>query len=347
MLHWPVVPVGTASLRALPEPGATPVIYEMKWDGFRTIIWRNADGVRVQSRHGTDLTAYFPDLVGPLTAALPPRAVLDGELLVWDPDRGRCSFGLLQRRLVAGRRIAEVSRKHPAHLVAFDLLRDGRGTELLDQPLSVRRAKLERMLRTAPPQLVLCPQTAVPAVARGWMQDLGTAGIEGVVIKKIDERYRPGTRSWTKVRTRDTAEYVVGGVTGTVDHPVTLLLGRYDRTGTLRYTGQTHPVRPEHRADLAAVLHALVFRGPQAGHPWPIPLPTAWTARFNDRRPLTYTPVEPTAVVEVEVDTAIDGPFGRARHGARLIRVRMDLRPADITLEQTASGDRVGSAAGR
>ncbi|MFC6022706.1 hypothetical protein ACFP2T_41945, partial [Plantactinospora solaniradicis] len=100
------------------------------------------------------------DLVSPLAAALPARTVLDGELLVWDTHRGRCSFTLLQRRLTAGRRLPEMVRKHPAHLVAFDLLRDGRGVELLDQPLTTRRAKLHRLLRGAPAQIAICPQSA-------------------------------------------------------------------------------------------------------------------------------------------------------------------------------------------
>jgi ATP-dependent DNA ligase len=347
MLHWPVAPVTAVSVRSLPEPGLTPVIYQMKWDGFRAIVWRNASGVRVQSRHGTDLTAYFPDLTEPLAAALPPKVVIDGELLVWDLEHGRCSFSLLQRRLTAGRRIAEIAARYPAHLVAFDILRDGRGTELLNQPLSERRAKLERLLRAAPPQLVICPQTTDHAVAQGWLQDLAVAGVEGLVIKPVNDRYRPGTKSWIKVRARDTTEYVVGGVTGTVQHPTTLLLGRFDDAGVLRYTGRTHPLRPEHRRDLTPALRRLPFSGPHAGHPWPSPFPAAWTASFTDRQSLSFTPVEPTTVVEVEVDTALDGPYGRARHGVRLIRVRLDLRPADITLDHDESSVAIGASSRR
>ncbi|MEV6488189.1 ATP-dependent DNA ligase [Actinoplanes sp. NPDC051633] len=331
MLRWPVDPVRAAPARSLPEAAGTPVAYEMKWDGFRALVWRTPEGVRIQSRQGTDLTRYFPDLAAPLTAALPPRAVVDGELLVWDAERGRCSFTLLQRRLTAGRRLSEVVRRFPAHLVAFDLLRDGRGVELLDQPLTGRRAKLERLLRGVPPQIALCPQTGDRAVALGWLTDLGVAGVEGVVVKPATGRYRPGTTAWTKVRARDTTEYVIGGVTGTLDRPESLLLGRLDHGGVLRYTGQTHPLRPEHRRDLTAALRGLPFRGPGAGHPWPCPLPPAWAGEFSDRRPLSFIPVEPTLVAEVEVDTALDGAFGRARHRSRLVRIRLDLHPRDTT----------------
>src|SRR5262245_56490470 len=141
MLRWPVSPVSATAAQVLPEPGATPLAYEMKWDGFRAIVWRTNDAVRIQSRQGVDLTSHFPDLVDPLTKVLPAKAVVDGEVIVWDTGQGRCDFSRLQRRLIAGRALVDEARRHPAHFVAFDLLRDGRGTELLDQPLARRRAE--------------------------------------------------------------------------------------------------------------------------------------------------------------------------------------------------------------
>lgn len=335
-LRWPVEPVSAVAARSLPEPGRTPVAYEMKWDGFRSIVWRTDDGVQIQSRRGANLTRIFPDLVGPLVAALPAKAVIDGEILVWDVEQGRCSFSLLQKRLTAGRRLTEVVRAHPAHVVAFDLLRDGHGVELLDQPLSVRRAKLQRLLRGAPIQVALCPQTSSHKIARSWLEELGVAGVEGIVVKPINGRYLLGSKTWTKVRARDTAEYVVGAVTGTLDRPESLLLGRFDDAGVLRFAGQTHRVTAEHRLQLTAVLRGLAFQGPGAGHPWPCPLPAAWTGQFGDRSPVRFSPVEPATVVEVEVDTALDGPFGRVRHRARMVRVRLDLEPNSITLDRSA-----------
>jgi ATP-dependent DNA ligase len=65
--------------------------------------------------------------------------------------------------------------------VAFDLLRDGRGAEVLGQPLTTRRAKLERLLRGAPPQIAVCPQTIGREIALGWLRDLGVAGVEGLL----------------------------------------------------------------------------------------------------------------------------------------------------------------------
>src|SRR3712207_8961364 len=67
--------------------------------------------------------------------------------------------------------------RHPAHLVAFDVLQvDGR--EVLDQPLTARRAALADVLADAPPQLTLCPQTTDPAEAREWRSEEHTSELQ-------------------------------------------------------------------------------------------------------------------------------------------------------------------------
>lgn len=84
--------------------------------------------------------------------------------------------------------------------MAFDLLQDVRGRELLDHPLSHRRRRLERLLTSAPPQLPICPQTGDEHTARAWSADWSTTGIEGLVVKKQGGTYRPGKIGWTKVK---------------------------------------------------------------------------------------------------------------------------------------------------
>lgn len=150
------------------------------------------------------------------------------------------------------------------------------------------------------------------------------------MAKPAAGRYQPGGAGWMKVRSRTTAEYVIGGVTGSVAWPVSLLLGRFDGWGVLRYAGQTRPVRPDQRRELSSALRGLAFQGSGTGHPWPCPLPAAWSAGLSGREPLAFTPVEPTVVAEVEVDTALDGPFGRVRHCCRHVRIRLDLHPSDV-----------------
>jgi hypothetical protein len=87
----------------------------------------------------------------------------------------------------------------------------------------------------------------------------------------------------------------------------------------------------------------LALPGAGAGHPWPCPLPAGWRGVFGEREPLAFIPVEPTVVAEVGVDTALDGPFRRIRHRGRLVRIRLDLHPDDIT---TGSGETPNGHAG-
>jgi ATP-dependent DNA ligase len=332
VLRWPVEPMRAAAVADLPVPPRTSkVIYEPKWDGWRAIAHVGADGARLQSRAGRDLTAYFPDVCAVLEEHVPAGVVLDGELVSWDVERGRTAFTNLRRRVTAGRGLTREAARRPAHLVVFDLLQD-RGRLLLDRPLSERRRRLERLLAMAPPQLQVCPQTDDEQVARAWFQDWVSTGIEGLVVKKVDSPYRPGKLGggWVKVRARSTTEMVIGGITGTIAFPNSLLLGRYDRRGVLRYLTQTHPIKAAQRQDLAHLLRPMAFQGDGSGHPWPRPLPSAWSVDLTDRRPLPYLQVEPLLVAEIDVDVATDGPVNRQRHRSRHVRVRPELDPTDV-----------------
>jgi ATP-dependent DNA ligase len=321
----PVEPMRAVAVRDLPEG----LLYEPKWDGFRCLAWVFDDRILLQSRQLRDLTPYFPD-VRRLLRGLPPGIVLDGELVVWDPDRGRTSFTALQGRITAGRRLLRETRDRPAHYVVFDLLQDA-GGELVDRPLLERRARLEQILAGAPPQLQLCPQTSDPVEARAWMADWQNAGVEGVVGKDPAGRYEPGRPGWVKVKTRSTVEAIVGGVTGSLSAPGALLLGRFNQQGRLRYLGMTHPVG-QAGAELGSAFERYVAqqRGGVVPHPWPQPLPAAWTGQLEQARPVVYMPVRPTVVVEVEVDVAFDEPVGRWRHRARYVRARPDLSIYDV-----------------
>jgi ATP-dependent DNA ligase len=312
-------------------------VAEPKWDGFRAIARRSRDGVELYSRHGRALTAFFPDVCRVLAAHVPSGVILDGELIVWDADRGATSFVDLQRRLRAGRGIAQEAAARPAHLVAFDVLQDERGRELVYRPLSTRRRRLERLLASAPPELVLCPQTHDEQLARYWFADWTTTGVEGLVIKGWKGPYLPGRAgSWRKVKVRQTVEMVVGGCTGSIRQPEALLLGRYDEDGRLRYLAQTHPLNAAQRGELAALLQPMPGKAGEAGHPWPSPLPANWSLNLTDRQPLPYVQVEPTVVAEVEVDIAT-GPGGRPRHLARHIRTRAELLPEHLPLWRSRS----------
>lgn len=318
-----------ASVTGLPDPRGRRLVYEPKWDGWRCLAQVGADRVVLYSRQGRDLTRYFPETVEHL-AHLPPGVIVDGELIVWDTERGRTSFTALQRRVVAGRALAREAAERPAHLVVFDLLADAGGQTLTGQPLVLRRARLETLLADAPPHLQVCPQTADVGQARRWMHEWADAGVEGLVVKDLAGRYTPGKAGWSKLKTRTTTEAIIGGVTGHAADPQVLLLGRLDPAGRLRYVAQTHSVAAAQRRELAELLQPIACHGPTVRHPWPQPLPASWNGQLDDRQPQPYIQVQPVIVAEVDVDTAYDVDHGRWRHRTRYLRVRLDLCVGDV-----------------
>jgi hypothetical protein len=114
------------------------------------------------------------------------------------------------------------------------------------------------------------------------------------VAKNPTGRYTPGRRGWLKIKTRVGAKAIVGGVTGSVSKPQTVLLGRFDAAGRLRHIGRSHPLSANQQRELGPVLS----RSPQRrrggiDHPWPQPLPTGWSGHFQKAEPLAYIQVEP------------------------------------------------------
>jgi ATP-dependent DNA ligase len=88
----PLAPMLSAAAEALPQGDGWQ--FEPKWDGFRTIVFRDGDEILLQSRDEKPMNRYFPELVAPLAATLPPRCVVDGEIVIVGPeglDFGRCS----------------------------------------------------------------------------------------------------------------------------------------------------------------------------------------------------------------------------------------------------------------
>ncbi|WP_433531233.1 ATP-dependent DNA ligase [Micromonospora sp. CA-263727] len=329
VLRRPVAPMLAASVDLVADGAG--LAHEPKWDGWRCLAFRESDGVYLQSRAGKNLTTYFPDITRAIRT-LPPGVVLDGELIVW--ERGRTNFALLQRRVTAGRRLLGLVRDRPAHYVLFDLLADVGGEVVLELPLSARRARLERLLVDAPAQLALTPQTVDMRQVADWVLNWTVAtGIEGVVSKRLAGRYEPGRRGWWKFRTRIVTEAIVGGVTGGIRDPVTVLLGRFDRRGRLRYTGRTHPLSGAQRQQLGALLsppRVGRHRGAAVEHPWPEPLPAAWSGQLDRLAPVRYVRVDPTVVAEIDADVAFE--HGRWRHAVRYARAQPDMSVCDVPL---------------
>ncbi|MCZ9342343.1 ATP-dependent DNA ligase, partial [Streptomyces sp. TRM76130] len=199
----PVKPMLAKSVAAIP-PGMQ---YEAKWDGFRAVVFRDGAEVEFGSRTGKPLTRYFPELVAAVRERLPERCVVDGEIVV--AREGRLDFDALTERIhPAHSRVRTLAERTPASFVAFDLLALD-GESLLDVALSDRRALLLRALAGVTAPVHVAPATTDIGVARRWFEQYEGAGLDGVVAKPLDLRYRPDERAMFKVKHERTADVVV------------------------------------------------------------------------------------------------------------------------------------------
>src|SRR5882757_2412776 len=109
-------PVSPMLAKAVPELPVGDLLYEPKWDGFRSIIFRDGDEVEIGSRNEKPMTRYFPDVVEAVKAAFPKRCVIDGEIVV--PIDSRLEFETLQQRIhPAESRVRKLAAETPAHFV--------------------------------------------------------------------------------------------------------------------------------------------------------------------------------------------------------------------------------------
>jgi ATP-dependent DNA ligase len=321
LLQPPVRPMTARPAPALPPPDRAELFsFEPKFDGFRCLAFRTAEGVLLQSRQLRPLTRYFPEVAAALADQLAPGTVLDGELVVY--QEGRLDVSALQRRIhPSAMHAARRGSLPPATLVVFDLL--AAGADLRARPYWARREHLEQLLRDARPPLVLTPATRDLAAAHAWLTQHAAAGIEGVVVKDVRRGYRPARTRWEKVRSRATADAIVGGVFGPLDDPRALVLGRPGADGRLRVAGRTGPLPDAARRELAELLVP-----PRSRHPWP---PRISSSHFGQLppEPVDYTPAEPRIVVEVDADVCWEQ--GRWRHPTAYRRIRLDLHLEDLT----------------
>ncbi|CAK7279555.1 DNA ligase C2 [Streptomyces misionensis JCM 4497] len=334
----PVKPMLAKPVARIP-PG---MHYEAKWDGFRSIVFRDGAEVELGSRTGKTLTRYFPELVEALRERVPPRCVLDGEIVI--ARGGRLDFDALTERIhPAASRVRMLAEKTPASFVAFDLLAlDDRA--LLDAPLTDRRALLEGALAEVAAPVHLAPATTDLAVAEQWFEQFEGAGLDGIVAKPLDLRYRQDERAMFKIKHERTADVVVAGYRLHKSGPVvgSLLLGLYDDGGRLQHVGVSAAFPMKRRAELVEELAPLRMDD-VAGHPW-----AAWSeeaahetarlpgapSRWSGKKDLSWVPLRPERVAEVAYDHMENGQ--RFRHTARFRRWRPDRTPDGCTYAQLA-----------
>jgi len=228
--------------KAVPGEGWT---FEPKYDGVRVLAFVTDDDVLLVTRNGNDKSAQFPEIVDALREiALKKKKnfVLDGEIVALvsgEPAR----FQELQSRMHVqeAHMIARHRSSSPAALMLFDILIAGSDV-LVRDPWTARRKRLLKEIGKNPSQRIRVTESMegdgekMLAVARkqGW---------EGLIAKRVDSVYEPGTRSrsWVKLKIEFRQEFVVGGYTeprNSRQHIGALLLGYYDK-GRFIYVGHT------------------------------------------------------------------------------------------------------------
>ncbi|MBD0292796.1 MAG: ATP-dependent DNA ligase [Jiangellaceae bacterium] len=331
----PIAPMLARSVSTIPDVGHV----EPKWDGFRTIVFRDGDEVELGSRNERPMTRYFPEVVAAVKDNLPERCVVDGEIVVVRGDR--LDFDALQQRIhPAASRVNLLAAETPASFIAFDVLATG-DESLMETPFGERRTRLESALAAAAPPVHVTPATSDMAVAQEWFRIFEGAGLDGVVAKPVDLPYLPDKRMMFKVKHERTADCVVAGFRWHKSGPVigSLLLGLYKDDGRLQHVGVSASFPMNRRVELVTELAAYRMDDP-TGHPWEEwavaeahqsgRLPGA-VSRWNAKKDLSWLPVRPELVVEVAYER-MEG--NRFRHTARFRRWRPDRDPRSCTYEQ-------------
>lgn len=332
----PVKPMLAKSVAKIPPD----MQYEAKWDGFRAIVFRDGDEVELGSRTGKTLTRYFPELVAALRERLPERCVMDGEIVI--AREGRLDFDALTERIhPADSRVRMLAEKTPASFVAFDLLALA-DESLLDVALGDRRALLTMALSGVTAPVHVAPATTDREVAERWFEQYEGAGLDGVIAKPLNLRYRQDERAMFKIKHERTADVVVAGYRLHKSGPVvgSLLLGLYDDEGTLQHVGVSAAFPMKQRAQLVEELEPLRMEDVER-HPW-----AAWSqesahesarlpgapSRWSTKKDFSWVPLRPERVAEVAYDHMENGV--RFRHTARFRRWRPDRTAESCTYSQ-------------
>lgn len=315
-------------------------IFEPKWDGFRTLVFRDGDEIFIQSRDEKSLNRYFPELIQPLKSQLPRRVVLDGEIVI--AKDGGLEFEALQLRIhPAASRINLLSKQIPASIVIFDLIAEG-NRDLRATEFQKRRERLESLLSSAEPPIHLTPATRDISVAQDWFQRFEGAGLDGVIAKPVSGIYEPNRRVMLKVKHERDCDCVVAGFrwhkNGKGTAIGSLLLGLFDDSGALHHVGVCSSFTERVRKELVDFL-APYRKDALNGHPW-----KEWAqhvesgqripggqSRWSQGKDLSWESLRPELVAEVAYDHMQGSRF---RHIAQFRRWRKDKKPSDCTYDQ-------------
>lgn len=343
------LPVGPPLLPMLAKrtdelPTGPEWIYEPKWDGFRTLVFRDGNELLIQSRDEKALNRYFPELIDPMLEQLPNKVVLDGEIVI--SKNGALDFEALQLRIhPAASRVNLLSQQTPASIVFFDTLAEG-NHDWREKVFGERREKLELILSGAKSPIHITPATDDLVLAQDWFRRFEGAGFDGVMAKAKDNIYESDKRTMFKIKHERDCDCVVAGFRWyrKGDRPAigSLLLGLYNDSGVLQHVGVCGSFSLEKRYELVEFLRPY-RKDALADHPWKGAFEEepgngdgshrrpGGQSRWSQGKDLSWEPIRLELVAEVAYEHMQSGRF---RHMAQFRRWRFDKKPEDCTYEQ-------------
>ena len=237
-LVQPVLPAFVEPMLA--KPGvpfdSSEHLFEIKWDGTRTLVFVERDGYRLVNRRKIDMTDRYPEFA--FVGKLPAGTVLDGEMVVL--RHGKPDFALLLSREQSRsqRKVRSLARTLPATLVVFDQLYEDYQS-LMAKPLSQRREQLTKLVeRCADPHLIL--SQGIVGSGAAFFKGACAQGLEGVVAKRLSSRYQPGQRSgaWIKIKRSETVQCAIVGFLPAGENDFRSLILAANEGDRLRYVGK-------------------------------------------------------------------------------------------------------------
>lgn len=216
-------------------PSGEAWIHEIKWDGYRLIVFVDKGEVRIHTRNGLDWTARFPAIAEAFRLFPVETAIVDGEAVVED-ENGISSFSALQDALSS----TQDGVASQAIFHAFDLLYSD-GFDLRGLPLEDRKSALATLV---PPGSTgaLRLSEHIDADGPAMIRSACRLGLEGVISKRRDRPYRSGRRDdWVKAKCTERQEFVIAGFTPStaLKNAVGSLVLAYNQDGHLVHAGRT------------------------------------------------------------------------------------------------------------
>ena len=224
----------------LAKPGAAfdsdDYLFEIKWDGTRTLAFIESSGYRLVNRRRIDMTDRYPEFS--FLGDLEPGTVLDGEVVML--NRGKSDFNALMRREQSRSplKIRSLARVLPATFIVFDILYDGYQS-LMKRPLQQRRDRLQEIVtECGQPYLIL--SEGIVGKGKAFFREVSAHGLEGLIGKRLQTPYMPGKRTdaWIKIKKGETVCCVIIGFLPSGKDDFQSLILAAERDGELHHVGQ-------------------------------------------------------------------------------------------------------------